>query len=203
MSYITKEFKPYLEKSLNPLVNKLIYLRVHPNSVTILGLIFVAGGSVFIYLDQRYYGLVMLIVGSLMDAIDGHLARKSGIQSQFGAFLDSTIDRISDALPFIAFLVIYSKSGNSLYVLITLSAMIFSFLVSYTRARGEALGVKDMGGFFERSERWIILLLGILTNLDIYAISLIAIGSAYTTLQRIYIAERQLSSGGRKNEDNN
>ena len=202
MSYITREFKPYLEKSLNPVVDGLIHLRIHPNSITLLGLILIASGSAFIYFDKRYYGFAFLLIGVLMDAIDGHLARKSGVQSKFGAFLDSTVDRISDSLPFIAFALTYSKEGNEYYVLITLFAIIFSFLVSYTRARAESLGVENIGGLFERSERWIVLLIGILSGFDIYAISLIALGSAYTSFQRIYTAEKKLRYGGGKDEGN-
>lgn len=196
MSYLTKEFKPYLERSLDPLIDKLAHFKVSPNSITLLGLTFIASGSVLLYLDMRYYGATLLIIGALMDTIDGHLARKTGNQSTFGAFLDSTVDRISDALPFCAFILIYAETGEYLYVLITLIALISSFLVSYTRARAEALGVKEMGGLFERSERWIVLLLGILTHLETIALLIIAIGSSYTSFQRIKTAERLLKSGG-------
>jgi len=95
-----------------------------------------------------------------------------------------------------AFILIYAETGEYLYVLITLIALISSFLVSYTRARAEALGVKEMGGLFERSERWIVLLLGILTHLETIALLIIAIGSSYTSFQRIKTAERLLKSGG-------
>ncbi len=202
MSYLTKEFKPYLERGLDPLIDKLAHFKVNPNSITLLGLTFIAGGSVLLYLDMRYYGATLLIIGALMDTIDGHLARKTGTQSPFGAFLDSTVDRISDALPFCAFILIYAERDEYLYILITLIALISSFLVSYTRARAESLGVKNIGGLFERSERWIILLLGILTQLEIIALSIIAIGSSYTSFQRIKITEKLLESGGRSDDIN-
>ncbi len=200
MSYITREFKPYLEKGLSPLVDRLIYLKVHPNSITILGLFFVAGGSFLIYTENKYYGIALLVIGALMDAIDGHLARKTGLQSPFGAFLDSTVDRISDALPLIAVAVIFAKQDAYGYLLITISAILFSFLVSYTRARAEALGIKNIGGLFERTERWIVLILGLSTGFEIYAITIIAVGSAYTTLERIYYTFKQLNSGGDPDE---
>jgi len=184
MSYLVRELKPTFERLIEPLVDLLNKLGTTPNLITILGLLLVAIGSLFLYLGQNFISFIFLLLGALCDAIDGSLARRLGKNSPFGAFFDSLMDRVSDALPFIA---ISLSSEDKVLSLFSMLAMVFSYTVSYARARAEGLGYELKVGTFERPERWIVLLLGIALDMVLLAVLIIAIGSLFTTLQRAYI----------------
>ena len=184
MSYIVRELKPTFEKLTEPLVLLLQRLGATPNFITFLGLLLVALGSIVLYLGYTLLSFFLLLLGALSDAIDGALARRLGKSSSFGAFIDSLLDRVSDALPFIA---IALSSEDKVFSVVSLLAMLFSFTVSYARARAEGLGYELKVGLFERPERWMVLLTGIALDLIFPAVFLIALGSLATTLQRVYI----------------
>ncbi len=184
MSYIVRELKPTFEKLTEPLVLLLQRLGATPNFITFLGLLLVALGSIVLYLGYTLLSFFLLLLGALSDAIDGALARRLGKSSSFGAFIDSLLDRVSDALPFIA---IALSSEDKVLSVVSLLAMLFSFTVSYARARAEGLGYELKVGLFERPERWMVLLTGIALDLIFPAVFLIALGSLATTLQRVYI----------------
>ncbi len=184
MSYTVRELKPTFEKLTEPLVLLLQRLGATPNFITFLGLLLVALGSIVLYLGYTLLSFFLLLLGALSDAIDGALARRLGKSSSFGAFLDSLLDRVSDALPFIA---IALSSEDKVLSVVSLLAMLFSFTVSYARARAEGLGYELKVGLFERPERWMVLLTGIALDLIFPAVFLIALGSLATTLQRVYI----------------
>ncbi len=184
MSYLVRELKPTFERLTEPLVDLLHRLGTTPNLITLLGLLLVAIGSLFLYLGQNLISFIFLLLGALCDAIDGSLARRSGRNSPFGAFFDSLMDRISDALPFIA---IALSSEDKVLSLFSMLAMVFSYTVSYARARTEGLGFELKVGTFGRPERWMVLLLGIVLDMLFLAVLIIAIGSLFTTLQRAYI----------------
>lgn len=134
---------------------------------------------------------MFLLLGALADALDGSLARKLGKNSVFGAFLDSLLDRVSDALPFVA---IALSSQDKVLSFVCMLALVFSYTVSYARARAEGLGYSVRVGIFERPERWLVLLAGIALDMIFLAVFLIAIGSLITTLQRVYNLKK-LSGG--------
>ncbi len=184
MSYIVRELKPTFEKLTEPLVLLLQRIGATPNLITFFGLLLVALGSTALYLGYTLLSFILLLLGALSDALDGALARRLGRSSSFGAFLDSLLDRVSDALPFIA---IALASEDKIVSVISLLAMLFSFTVSYARARAEGLGHELKVGLFERPERWVVLLTGIALDLIFPAVFLIALGSLATTLQRVYI----------------
>ena len=184
MSYLVRELNPTFERLIEPLVDLLNKLGTTPNLITILGLLLVAIGALFLYLGQNFISFIFLLLGALCDAIDGSLARRLGKNSPFGAFFDSLMDRVSDALPFIA---ISLSSEDKVLSLFSMLAMVFSYTVSYARARAEGLGYELKVGAFERPERWIVLLLGIALDMVLLAVLIIAIGSLFTTLQRAYI----------------
>ncbi|MFN3976727.1 MAG: CDP-alcohol phosphatidyltransferase family protein [Aquificaceae bacterium] len=185
MSHLVRELKPTFERLIEPLVDLLHKLGASPNLITFLGLFLVAIGSFFLYLGQNFVSLAFLLLGALCDAIDGSLARRLGKSSlPLGAFLDSLVDRVSDALPFIA---IALSSGNKALSFLSMLAIVFSYTVSYARARAEGLGYELRVGLFERSERWVVLLLGIALDIVLLAVLTIVVGSLFTTLQRAYI----------------
>ena len=184
MSEIIKQIKPVFEEKIYPVVNILNKINVSPNLLTVSGVIFVAVGSYFMYLENFLLSALFLAIGNLCDALDGTLARKFGKTSLFGAFLDSVIDRVSDFLPLIALALVYKN--ENIYLLIILVAIAGSFMVSYTRARGEGLGIKCSIGVLERAERSILLILFTFLQIPMLAVIIITIGSIITTLQRIY-----------------
>lgn len=187
MSYIVRELKPTFERAVEPLIVFLQKIGATPNLITFAGFLLVLLGSIALYLGYTALSFLLLLFGALSDALDGGLARKLGKGSDFGALLDSLIDRVSDALPFIA---IALSSQDKLLSFIALSALVFSFTVSYARARAEGLGYELKVGLFERPERWAALLTGIALDMVFVAVSIVALGSFFTTLQRVYIFKK-------------
>lgn len=187
MSHIARELKPAFERLLEPLLALLHRLGATPNLLTFAGLFFVLAGSLALYAGQNLLSFLLLLLGGLCDMLDGALARRQGTRSDFGAFLDSLLDRVSDSLPLIA---IALSSQSSLLSLASMLAVVFSFTVSYARARAEGLGYELQVGLFERPERWTVLLAGVILDLIPLAVGIILVGSFFTTLQRVYIFKK-------------
>src|SRR4051795_13286312 len=183
--------------------DRLIESRLTPNAISIAGLIgnVVAAGLV----TQRLFflGGVAFVLGSVMDTLDGRYSRMSGKGTLFGAFLDSTLDRIEEGIVLAAVAGWFAANGNEMAVAGVVAAVLFSLMVSYTRARAEALGVECKVGIATRAVRVVILSAGLLfakiVTIDgrsllewaIYALALLTI---FTTLQRIAHVRRQLDS---------
>jgi CDP-diacylglycerol--glycerol-3-phosphate 3-phosphatidyltransferase len=191
MSYLVREIKPHFEKSIQPILTVLTRVHVNPNTMTLLGLVFVIVGSIFLYMRMHFWSFVFLALGGFADALDGSLARKNGTKSEFGAFLDSLVDRFSDASPFIA---ISLSSEEDYLSFLSLLALVFSFGVSYAKARAESLGIAINVGTFERTERWLTLLAGILLNMIEISILVIFLGSFITVLQRVFAFKNRTSN---------
>ncbi|ADC89362.1 CDP-alcohol phosphatidyltransferase [Thermocrinis albus DSM 14484] len=189
MSYLVREIKPHFERSIQPVLTALTKAHVSPNTITLLGLVLVIVGSVFLYMHMHLWSFVFLALGGLADAIDGSLARKNGTRSEFGAFLDSLVDRFSDASPFIA---ISLSSEEDYLSFLSLLALVFSFGVSYAKARAESLGYTLNVGTFERTERWLTLLVGIVLNMVEVSILVILFGSFITMLQRVFAFKNRI-----------
>ena len=192
MSFLSREIKPYVERTLYPVVDMLSSKGIHPNLITLSGFLLVAVGSLALYYDLKVVALILLCGGAFLDAIDGAVARRSGVESEFGAFLDSTIDRFSDALPFIALSLLYASIGEVEGVFLSFTSLVASFGVSYTKARAESLGVYGIGGVFERTERWLVLVIGIALDMIPLALIVISVGGLATTLQRVYEVKKAL-----------
>jgi CDP-diacylglycerol--glycerol-3-phosphate 3-phosphatidyltransferase len=190
MSFVSRELKPYFERSISPVIEFLSDRGVHPTLITLGGFLLILVGSVALVMNLTAVALLLMMSGALFDALDGAVARRRGLESEFGAFLDSTVDRFSDALPFLALGIVFGREGEPVGVGLSFLAMIGSFGVSYTRARAESLGVYGIGGAFERTERWIVLLLGIAFELIPLALLIITVGSFITVIQRIYEVKR-------------
>ncbi len=190
MSFITREVKPFFERGISPIVELLSRNRVSPDIITFGGLFLVILGSFMLYGGERIWAFLFLGTGAILDAVDGALARRRGITSDFGAFIDSTVDRLSDAAPFIALGAMYSRQEQVEGVVLSFLALVGSYMVSYTRARAEALGVYGLGGAFERTERWIVLLIGILADLIAFSLLIITIGAFFTAFYRIREVKR-------------
>jgi phosphatidylglycerophosphate synthase len=179
---------------LSPLAKALSFLP--PNVVTFIGLLIVVLASIFIFKGDFRIGGVILIAGSIFDAVDGQIARMKRKVSKFGAFFDSTLDRYGEF--FIFFAIAFARVGTPLLSALSFATILGAYLTSYTRARAESLGVEIREGFFTRVERLVIIIIGlvILPDYLIYIMSIIAIGSNVTAIQRILIAYKRFENGG-------
>ena len=193
-----------LRKTENTISILLIKIGITANILTILGFILIIIASFFIISNNLVIGGIFLLISSTFDMLDGSIARASKTTSLFGAFLDSTIDRISEFLIFSSILIYYlindSKTSNSniIPIILCITSIGTSFLVSYTRARAEGLHIKCTVGIFTRAERIIVLFLGIILSpiviIDtiIVSLAIITILSFITVIQRIIYTQKHL-----------
>src|ERR671935_326984 len=177
--------------------------RVTPNALTAAGVTLCLVASVLVFFENRnewlfyWAGAIVFVVGSVLDILDGALARVGGKTTPFGAFLDSTTDRVGEGAMLGAIALIFSRHGNEVALGATVAAVAGSFLVSYTRARAEALGLRGDVGIGSRAERVVVITGGlVLAPLSIWllvaAISLLAATAWLTVVQRILHVRRQL-----------
>src|ERR1700748_2480265 len=156
---------------LQAIVNGLALTRISPNVLTFIGLISNTGPAIlFGYANEHNYvrmflyaGLVIIGAG-IFDMVDGRVARQTDQVTIFGAFFDSVIDRYSDVVLFFGLLVFYARGNRFFYVDLAAFVMVTSLMVSYTRARAEALIGSCKVGFMERPERVVLIILGALCN---------------------------------------
>jgi CDP-diacylglycerol--glycerol-3-phosphate 3-phosphatidyltransferase len=175
--------------ALLPLVKMLS--SIPPNILTFIGLLVVILASIFIFKGNFRLGGLILIAASILDAVDGQIARLQGKASKFGAFLDSTLDRYGE---FFIFFSIAFGGKATLLAALSFVVILGAFLTSYTRARAESLGIEIKEGFFTRVERLIIVIIGlvILPKYLVYIMIILAVGSNITAVQRILIAYKRL-----------
>ena len=182
-------------------MERLARTRVSPNALTAAGVILCAVAAVVVYFEYRseiiafWIGAVLFVIGSVLDILDGALARRSGKGTPFGAFLDSTTDRISEGFMLGAIALVFSRDGNQVAVAFTFAAVAGSFLVSYTRARAEALGLKGDVGIGSRAERVVVIVAGLVLapwGALPWAIYLLTLTAWVTVLQRVLAVRTQL-----------
>jgi len=142
--------------------NRLIDSRLTPNAISLTGFALCVVAAVLIWNDEYLLGGLAFVVGSVCDALDGRYARASGKGSPFGAFLDSTLDRMEEGIVLIAVAANFSQAGDDLAVSAVVVAVLASLMVSYTRARAEALGVECKVGIADRAVRVVILSAGLI-----------------------------------------
>lgn len=175
--------------------NALIESRLTPNMISITGLLLHVPAAILIWQELFVWGGLAFIVGSVCDTLDGRYSRMSGKGTQFGAFLDSTLDRIEEGVILTAIAAVFAKQGNELAASAVVVAVLASLMVSYTRARAEALGVECKVGLGNRAVRVVILSAGILFAdlgaLDV-AVYVLAVIGVVTTLQRILHVRKAL-----------
>jgi CDP-diacylglycerol--glycerol-3-phosphate 3-phosphatidyltransferase len=179
---------------LRPVVRLAMALHLTPNAITILGLLIVAAAAVLVGAGQLLIGAIILTGGSLLDAVDGALARANGGGTEFGSFLDSTLDRAGEAIVYAGIAGYYlSSAANPTWpVLLALVALSGSFMVSYARARAEGIGLTASVGLAPRTERLVLVIAGIaLAGLGfgiglIGALIIITVLTVATVVQRIW-----------------
>jgi len=168
-----------------------------PNQLTTMGFMLNVVAGVLIYERHWIWATVVFVLGSVIDALDGALARAHGKMTPFGGFLDSTLDRMSEGAILGAIALVLSDQGHTAALACVFVALVGSFLVSYTRAKAEALGLKGDVGLMARAER-IVLLAVILPFAGLgalpYGIYLLAALTSITVVQRMLFVRSQLQT---------
>jgi CDP-diacylglycerol--glycerol-3-phosphate 3-phosphatidyltransferase len=178
--------------------------RVTPNALTTAGVSLCLAASVVVFFEYRspwlfyWLGALLFVVGSILDILDGALARAGGKTTPFGAFLDSTTDRVGEAAMLGAIALIFHRYDHPVALGLAFAGVAGSLLVSYTRARAEALGLKGDVGIGSRAERVVVITAGlVLAPISIWllvaAISLLTATAWITVLQRILFVRKQLT----------
>ena len=184
--------------------DRLIESRLTPNAISVAGLVGNLVAAVLILEEHFVLAGLAFILGSVMDTLDGRYSRMSGKGTPFGAFLDSTLDRVEEGVVLAAVAAWFAQEGNDLAVGATVLAVVGSYMVSYTRARAEALGVECKVGIASRAVRVVILSAGLvlgagelISDFDLLepAIYALAALTVFTALQRVLHVRRQLARG--------
>jgi CDP-diacylglycerol---glycerol-3-phosphate 3-phosphatidyltransferase len=181
--------------------DRLIESRLTPNAISLTGFALCAVAAVLVWQDEYFLGGLAFIVGSVCDTLDGRYSRMSGKGTPFGAFLDSTLDRIEEGIVLTAVAFQFADRGDELAVCAVVVAVLASLMVSYTRARAEALGVECKVGIADRAVRVVILSAGLVLAkgagvIDVEllepAVYLLAGLSVITVVQRIWHVRGEL-----------
>jgi CDP-diacylglycerol--glycerol-3-phosphate 3-phosphatidyltransferase len=186
-------------------VTGLARTRVTPNALTAAGVSLCLVAAVLVPFETRneilfyWLGAVVFVIGSVLDILDGALARAGGKSTPFGAFLDSTTDRVGEGAMLAAIGFVFARHGNDIAALFTIVGVAGSFLVPYVRAKAEALGLRGDVGLGSRAERVVVITAGLVFapwgGLQ-WAIYFLAATSWVTVLQRILHVRKQLIHGG-------
>ena len=178
-----------------PIVRLLSRTPITPSTITWFGFLLAAGAVAFIVTGHLFVAGFVVLVAGFFDMLDGALARRTKQATRFGAFLDSTLDRLSEAVILLGILVVQAREQSMVGILLVVVALIGSLLVSYIRARAEALGLECGVGLFTRPERVVVLALGLLLSHFNYALivalAIIAVFSFFTAGQRLIYVWRQ------------
>ena len=204
-SLLSTRVKDAGRAALAPVVRLAVRLHLTANAVTVIGFLIVVAASVLVASGNLLAGAAVLTAGSLLDAVDGALARATGGTTAFGGFLDSTLDRAAEAVLFggVATYYLMSSPEPAAPVVLALVALTGSFLVSYTRARAEGLGMTAEVGLAPRVERLVLAIGGIgLAGIGfeiglIGALVVVATLSVATTAQRIWHVQRLCAAAAR------
>jgi CDP-diacylglycerol--glycerol-3-phosphate 3-phosphatidyltransferase len=180
-------------------IGGLARTRVTPNALTAAGITLCAAAAVVIWFAHHrpwllyWLAAILFVVGSILDILDGALARHGGKATPFGAFVDSISDRVSEGFVLTAVALVFSREGNEIALGFTIAAMAGSFLVSYARAKAELLGVRGDIGLGSRAERVVVITAGLVFapwgGLQ-WAIYLLAVAAWLTVLQRVFSPTR-------------
>lgn len=182
-------------------VTGLARTRVTPNVLTVSGVSLCIAGSVLVYFEYRdqllyfWLGAALFLVGSILDILDGALARAGGKTTPFGAFLDSTTDRVGEGFMLGAIALVFNRRGLDWAIALAFASLAGSFLVSYTRAKAEIMGLKGDVGIGGRAERVVVLVCGLVAapwgGLQ-WAIVFLTALTWFTVGQRVWAVRRQM-----------
>jgi len=177
---------------LRAIIRACVVLRIHPNVLTFVGVLINVVAAWALATGRFGTAGGIMIAANIFDFIDGKVAREMGMESAFGGFWDSVMDRFSDLALFLGLVYLYSSVHRTDYVVITVMAMIFTVLTSYARARAESVVAKCKVGFMERPERIVLFMIGAFTNRMAAVLWVILVLSILTVADRIFYTWREL-----------
>ena len=199
----TPGLETFLRRTFQPLLNKIadfcISRGITANMVTLAGLAGNVVAAVLIGAGHLTWGGVVAMLMGPLDAVDGALARRQSRQTPFGAFLDSVTDRYDELFLLGGLLYYFSTVGNRTGIMLTYLAAAGAVMVSYTRARAEALGFEAKVGILSRVERYLILIPGLLFHIPFVSVSIIAVLGNLTAIQRLIHVRKQAEQQAQQN----
>ena len=196
-------FREFWTKVISPVARLLLRLGVSPDAVTLVGTLGVSAGALWFFpRGQLLAGVLVITAFVFSDLIDGHMARLSGTSSKWGAFLDSTLDRLGDAAIFGGLVMYYVGPGeNDMLAALALYCLVMGSVTSYARARAESLGMEAKGGIAERADRLVAILVmtGLSAIFDLpwfipLTLGVLAVASTVTVVQRILTVRNQATA---------
>jgi CDP-diacylglycerol---glycerol-3-phosphate 3-phosphatidyltransferase len=179
-NFLTGWLIPFLDKA-----------HISPNALTIAGLVIIVLSAVAVAMNYLLAAAILMLLSGLFDILDGAVARYAKKMTKFGAVMDSTFDRFSEGILFLGLLVLYTPRADLLFAILIVLSLIFSFLISYIRARAEGIGINCEVGFFTRTERVLIMVVALLVAAFIpdwpilVALVILAVFSLVTVIQRL------------------
>ena len=171
---------------VNPAARAISRSGISANLLTTQGLVVNAAAALLVLRGHFRSGGLLTLVASLCDALDGALARSSGQSSPFGAFLDSTLDRFSEAVVYLGLLLYYAHEGHWMELALVYVTVVGSLMVSYTRARAESAGVACNVGFMTRVPRVAIMIVGMILDQMLITLGILAVTTLFTAFHRMY-----------------
>jgi phosphatidylglycerophosphate synthase len=186
---LSAKFGHFLDTPLNHIAKRI---PLSPNILTIIGFLITVIAALMIPRNIRLGGILILI-GGIFDVLDGIVARSRGKTTDFGAFLDSVLDRYSDAFLFLALAWYLAEKGTHAGAFLSLGILVGAFLISYTRARAEGLGKSCHTGIMERPERIILLAFATITGWLLPVLWIMLVLTHFTVIQRIYYVWKQMN----------
>lgn len=207
MKRVRASLESGLRTAVNPLIEWMVRHRVHPNTLSTLGFLITCSSGYFFHTHHVRTAGALILAGGIFDLFDGTVARRTGLASPFGAFYDSTLDRLSEIIVYVGLLSLYNDyradANDVVMIYVVIAAMAGSLMISYTRARAEALGIDCTVGLMQRAERVILigaaaLAFGEQGNGAVLRVVLwvLAIATNLTVLQRIWWVYRNTRPEG-------
>ena len=204
---LTDRARQWAHGIADPIAELLARLGFTPNTLTLIGFLMNLAVAVVLSRGEMRWGAVAFFLAGVFDGLDGTLARKIGQASRFGAFLDSTMDRLSEAAVFLGLLVWYTGRGAKQEIVLIYATIVGSLMVSYSRARAEGLGMDCKVGLLTRMERFVMLFIGLVLEQVTITLWIMAILVNFTALQRMFYVWRrseveEVEAENRESEEN-
>ncbi len=185
---------------LRAIIMVCVALRIHPNILTLVGVVTNVAAAWQLAIGHFMPAGWIMVLANIFDFIDGKVARELELETDFGGFWDSVMDRFSDISLFIGLIYLYAERGRTDYVIITALTMMFSIMTSYTRARAESVIPKCKVGFMERPERIVLFMIGAFTNRMAAVLWVIGVLSIVTVADRVFYTWRELNRPERETD---
>ncbi len=185
---------------LRAIIMVCVALRIHPNILTLVGVLTNVAAAWQLAIGHFVPAGWIMVLANIFDFIDGKVARELELETDFGGFWDSVMDRFSDISLFIGLIYLYAERGRTDYVIITALTMMFAIMTSYTRARAESVIPKCKVGFMERPERIVLFMIGAFTNRMAAVLWVIGVLSIVTVADRVFYTWRELNRPDRETD---